>query len=57
MAHDLNAPAFWAAVTPFTLLEITSAFWAIVVGFLTSLLIERREMAAYWQEKGPLGNR
>lgn len=49
--------AFAVAATPFTLLEITSAFWAIIVGFLTSLLIERREMAAYWQEKGPLGNR
>lgn len=41
--------AFLVAATPFSLLGITSAFWALVAGFLGSLLIERGELVAHWR--------
>lgn len=44
--------AFAVAATPFTFAGITSAFWAIVAGFVVSLLAERSDLLAHWREKG-----
>jgi len=41
--------AFGVAATPFAILGITSAFWAIVVGLLTALLVERADLITYWR--------
>ena len=41
--------AFVVAATPFTLLGITSAFWAILAGVGGAFLVERRELVAYWR--------
>jgi benzoate membrane transport protein len=41
--------AFGVAATPFAILGITSAFWAIVVGLLTALLVERVDLITYWR--------
>ncbi len=41
--------AFVVAATPFSFAGITSAFWAVLAGFLVSALTERSEMRAYWQ--------
>ena len=43
--------AFAGAATPFAFLGITSAFWAVVLGVLASLLAERQPLLAYWREK------
>ncbi|MFQ5875797.1 MAG: benzoate/H(+) symporter BenE family transporter, partial [Dehalococcoidia bacterium] len=47
--------AFAVATTPFAFAGITSAFWAIIAGFVASLLAERRELLAHWREKGAPG--
>lgn len=41
--------AFVVAATPFSFAGITSAFWAVIAGFLVSALTERSEMRAYWK--------
>ena len=41
--------AFAVAATPFSILGITSAFWAILAGVAGSLLVEREELLAYWR--------
>jgi predicted benzoate:H+ symporter BenE len=41
--------AFAVAATSFSFASITSAFWAVIAGFLVSALTERSEMRAYWQ--------
>jgi len=41
--------AFGVAATPFSIAGITSAFWAIVVGLVAALLVERPELLAYWR--------
>jgi len=43
--------AFGVAATPFNFLGITSAFWAIIAGLTASLLAERKEILARWNEK------
>jgi benzoate membrane transport protein len=45
--------AFAVAATPFSIAGITSAFWAIVVGILAALVIERTELLAYWHRSRP----
>ena len=48
VATDLRLGAFFAliiAASPFTILGIGSAFWALVGGFLVSLLLERPALA------------
>ena len=40
--------AFVVATTPFAVLGITSAFWAIVVGLLVSFLVERDQLMHFW---------
>jgi benzoate membrane transport protein len=40
--------AFAVAATPFSFVGITSAFWAVITGFLASLLAERGELLAHW---------
>jgi benzoate membrane transport protein len=41
--------AFVVAATPFSIVGITSAFWALVVGMLASLVVEYSELFAYWR--------
>jgi benzoate membrane transport protein len=41
--------AFVVAATPFSFAGITSAFWAVIAGFLVAALTERSEMRAYWR--------
>lgn len=42
--------AFVVATTPFAVLGITSAFWAIVAGLLVSLLVEREQLVRFWSQ-------
>ena len=44
--------AFAVAATPFSILGITSAFWAILAGVAGSLLAERKELFDYWRDPG-----
>ena len=41
---------FVVAATPFAVLGITSAFWAIIAGVLASALVERRQLVEFWNE-------
>ncbi len=41
--------AFAVAATPFEVAGITSAFWAVVVGLVVALLVERDELLAVWR--------
>ena len=41
---------FVVAATPFSILGITSAFWAIIAGVLASVLVERKQILAFWNE-------
>jgi benzoate membrane transport protein len=43
--------AFVVAATPFSLLGITSACWALVIGLAASLLVERRELTEHWRAR------
>jgi benzoate membrane transport protein len=40
--------AFAVAATPFAVAGITSAFWAITAGLLTSLLVEPKQIFEFW---------
>ena len=40
--------AFAVAATPFAVAGITSAFWAIIVGLLASLLVEPKQIFEFW---------
>ena len=42
---------FIVAATPFTILGITSAFWAIVAGLVASLAVERQQLLDFWAGK------
>ena len=42
---------FVVAATPFTILGITSAFWAIVAGLAASLCVERKQLLGFWAGK------
>lgn len=46
--------AFITAATPFALLGITSAFWALLLGVLASLLAERAELTKFWRAGMPV---
>lgn len=41
---------FVVAATPFAILGITSAFWAIIAGVVTSALVERKQLLEFWSE-------
>ncbi|MBX9777708.1 MAG: benzoate/H(+) symporter BenE family transporter [Xanthobacteraceae bacterium] len=41
--------AFGVAATPFSILGITSAFWAIVAGLIVALLVERSDLLVHWR--------
>jgi benzoate membrane transport protein len=41
--------AFITAATPFSLLGITSAFWALIAGLLASLVAERAQLLEFWR--------
>jgi benzoate membrane transport protein len=41
--------AFAVAATPFSFAGISSAFWAVIAGFMVSVLVERGDMRAYWR--------
>jgi predicted benzoate:H+ symporter BenE len=43
--------AFVVAATPFSMLGITSALWAILGGITVSLLAERAQLLDFW--RGP----
>jgi benzoate membrane transport protein len=43
--------AFVVAVSPFSLLGITSAFWALLTGVLASLLAERTQLVDFWLDR------
>jgi benzoate membrane transport protein len=38
------------AATPFAVLGITSAAWAVVAGLLASLIVERQQLLAHWRK-------
>ena len=40
--------AFIVAATPFVLLGITSAFWAVLAGMAAALIVEREQLFAHW---------
>jgi benzoate membrane transport protein len=40
--------AFAVSMTPFSVLGITSAFWAMVAGLIASLIVERGDFLAFW---------
>lgn len=42
--------ALVVAMTPFAVFGITSAFWAIIAGLVAALLVERRQLVAFWNE-------
>lgn len=42
---------FVVAATPFTILGITSAFWAIIAGIAASLVVERKELVDWWSRR------
>jgi benzoate membrane transport protein len=42
--------AFAVAATPFAVLGVTSAFWAIIAGLAASLLVERAQIMAFWKK-------
>jgi benzoate membrane transport protein len=43
---------FIVAATPFAILGITSAFWAIIAGVAASALVERQQLLDYWKDRG-----
>jgi benzoate membrane transport protein len=45
--------AFGVAATPFAILGITSAFWAIVAGLIVALLVERSDLLTHWRSGAP----
>ena len=47
--------AFAVSMTPFSIVGITSAFWAMIAGLLASLLAERRELLIFWAESSSSG--
>ena len=46
--------AFLVAVTPFAILGISSAFWALLAGLAASVLLERQELLKQWQAQSRL---
>lgn len=42
--------AFAVAATPFSVVGITSAFWAVLIGLAASLAAERKELLGYWRD-------
>jgi benzoate membrane transport protein len=43
--------AFIVAATPFALLGMTSAFWALLAGILAAGVAERRQLLTFWRRK------
>ena len=43
--------AFLVAVTPFAILGISSAFWALLAGLGASALLERQELSGQWRNR------
>ena len=48
--------AFVVATTPFAVAGITSAFWAIIVGLLASLLVEPKQIFEFWAREESSNN-
>lgn len=40
--------ALVVAMTPFNVLGITSAFWAIIAGLIAAWMVERKDIVAFW---------
>ena len=49
--------AFIVAATPFAVLGVSSAFWAIIAGLVASALVERRQLVEFWNEGRKSGSR
>jgi len=47
--------AFAVSMTPFAVLGITSAFWALLLGLMASLLVERKDLLASWASEASSG--
>ena len=47
--------AFAVSMTPFSIVGITSAFWAMIAGLLASLLAERKDLLLFWAESPSSG--
>ncbi len=43
--------AFAVAATPFSVVGITSAFWAVVAGLAVTFAVERRDLLEHWQSR------
>jgi len=43
---------FIVAATPFAVLSISSAFWAIIAGLAASWLAERKQLLEFWRQAG-----
>lgn len=44
---------FVVAATPFAVLGISSAFWAIVAGLAASWIVERKQLLEFWRREQP----
>jgi benzoate membrane transport protein len=42
---------FIVAATPFAVLSISSAFWAIVAGLAASWIVERKQLLEFWRQE------
>ena len=49
--------ALVVAMTPFAVFGITSAFWVIIAGLVAALLVERRQLIAFWKESDGSSNK
>ena len=49
--------AFVIACTPFSLLGISSAFWALIGGIVASLVCERADLISHWRRADPSNER
>jgi len=47
--------AFAVATVPFAIAGISSAFWALVAGLVTSLLVERAQLMGAWRDSEKSG--
>jgi benzoate membrane transport protein len=43
--------AFLVAATPFSILGITSAFWALVLGMATAFITDRAQLTMHWRDE------
>jgi benzoate membrane transport protein len=49
--------SFLVAATPFSILGITSAFWALVAGLVAAFITDRAQLLAHWRGEQAAGQR